>query len=173
MPTPPELELPDLLTDSEDRNERKKLKQTERESFRKITEKWGEGHAARVSALTDELINDSASSGSKEHLIQRLAANSAAVAEIVGRAQLQLAERMERFVDNSKLFLALARSLKEATAVQSSTMRSVQELLSAAATIRSQRVINEEHNSRSWHEDTGGGFASARRNSTDRHSQAN
>jgi hypothetical protein len=130
--------------------------QSQRKALRALSARWGETHSKRVDELARELCTGSPDAGSDERLIHRLAATSTAVSEMLGRAQLQLAERLERFVDNPKALLIVAKSLREVTSTQSSTLRSVQELLSAAATVRAQRRMVDHHAKRTWHEDIGG-----------------
>ena len=169
-PKPPPTERP-----RNDNNARRdKSPETPRQAVAELSERWGERHAARVRELTDELALTDPEALADERLVQRLAANSAAVSEILGRAQLQLAERLERFVDAPKSFLALARSLKEVTTTQNSTMRTVQELLSALSTVRTQRAVTARYTrGESWHEHVGGGFLQARRDPANGHPTAN
>jgi hypothetical protein len=132
-------------------------KQTsQRKALHALSQRWGQKHADRVAELAQELGAGSPDAGADEQLIHRLAATSAAVSEILCRAQLQLAERLERFVDEPKALLIVARSLREVTTTQIATMRSVQELLSAAGTLRAQRRLVDQHARRTWHEDVGG-----------------
>lgn len=135
-------------------------------ALRDLTQRWGQKHAKR----TDEVARDLGSSvAASEHLLHRLAATSTVVSEMLGRAQLQLAERLERFVDDPKALLVVAKSLREVTTTQSSTLRSVQELLSAAATVGAQRKLVDSHAKRTWHEDVGGpSFPHARRDPSTR-----
>jgi hypothetical protein len=147
---------------------------SQRQAIHELSQRWGQKHAARVDELARELSAGSPDAGADEKIVQRLAASSTAVAEVLHRAQLQLAERLERFVDDPKTFLMLAKSLQALTTTQSSTMRSVQELLSAAATVRAQRRLVDSHAKRTWHEDVGGGsFRHARRDPSTRHPASN
>lgn len=99
----------------------------QRAALHALSQRWGEQHAQRVTELSRELGTDSLDAGADERLIHRLAATSTAVSEMLGRAQLQLAERLERFVDDPKALLVVARSLREVTTTQAATMRSIQE----------------------------------------------
>jgi hypothetical protein len=127
-----------------------------RKALQHLSQRWGQKHAERVAELARELAAGSPDAGADERLIHRLAATSTAVSEMLGRAQLQLAERLERFVDDPKALLVVAKSLREVTTTQASTLRSLQELLTAAATVRSQRRLVDSHAKRTWHEDIGG-----------------
>jgi hypothetical protein len=147
---------------------------SQRKAIHELSQRWGQKHAERVDALARELGAGSPDAGADEKIVQRLAASSTAVAEVLHRAQLQLAERLERFFDDPKNFLMLAKSLQALTTTQSSTMRSVQELLSAAATVRAQRKIVDSHAKRPWHEDVGGApLPHARRDLSTRHPASN
>jgi hypothetical protein len=129
----------------------------QRKAIHDLSQRWGQKHAERVDELARELSAGSPGAGADEKVVQRLAASSTAVAEVLHRAQLQLAERLERFVDDPKALLVVAKSLREVTSTQSSTLRSVQELLSAAGTVRAQRRLVDYHAKQTWHEDVGGG----------------
>lgn len=146
----------------------------QRKALHALSQRWGEKHAARVAELGRELGLGTSDIGADGRLVNQLAATSAAVAEMLGRAQLQLAERLERFVDDPKALLIVAKSLREVTTTQTSTLRSVQELLSAAATLRAQRRLVDSHAKRTWHEDVGGGsFPQARRDPSTRSPASN
>jgi hypothetical protein len=148
--------------------------QSQRKAMQALSARWGEEHLKRIDELAKELSTGTPDAGADERLIHRLAATSTAVSEMLGRAQLQLAERLERFVDDPKALLIVAKSLREVTTTQSSTLRSVEELLAAAATVRAQRRLVDSHAKRSWHEDVGGGsLPHTRRDPSTRHPASN
>jgi len=149
-------ELPELLGGKPARKAADSQKQEIQRAMHKLSERWGEKHALRVEALAKQLATSDPDVRADEQLIHRLAATSTAVSEMLGRAQLQLAERLEHFVDEPKALLIVARSLREVTTTQTATMRSIQELLSAAGTLRAQRRLVHQHARRTWHEDVGG-----------------
>ena len=151
--TPEDLEL-DLIVSTKKEADAKQ--RAHRQALQALSSRWGDRHRKRVDALTKELGSDSPDAGADEQAIYRLAATCAAVCEQLGRAQLQLGERIERLVDEHKALLVVAKAMREVTSVQRSTLRSVQELLSAAATVRAQRKLVDSHAKRTWHEDVGG-----------------
>jgi hypothetical protein len=140
----------------EESGHRRPNERSQRDAIRKLSARWGTAHKKRVEELVQELLATAPDAQTDEILVFRLAASGTAVAEKVSRAQLQLAERLECLVDQPKLFLALAKSLQMLTVTQNATTRSVQELLSAAATVRAQRRLVDHHAKRTWHADIGG-----------------
>lgn len=165
---------PELIVPSKRAQEAEQRAQ--QKTLRGLSARWGKEHAQRVDVLTKELLSVSTDAPADETMLLRTAATTSAVSEILGRAQLQLATRVEQLLDQPKLLVAVARSLKEVTAVQAASTRSFQELLEAAATMRAQRSIARAHakKEKTWHEQVGGAaFDSSRRDSAGRHPAAN
>jgi hypothetical protein len=155
-------------------HEDKSAAKAQRQALRELSRRWGKEHRDRVDALTRELLAAAPDAPSDEVMLLRTAATTSAVSEVLSRAQLQLASRLEQFVDNPKLLLTLARALREVTAIQSASAKSFQQLLEAAGTMRAQRAIVRTHKKNEvWHAQVGGALDSSRRDSSGRHPSSN
>jgi hypothetical protein len=110
-------------------------------AMEKLEHAWRVHHADLVDKLHDELRKDSPGAKADEKLVLRLAAHDAAIGELLGDLQLQLARRIEAFIDQPKTAVVIARALHEVTGCRNAAARRAQELLLAAGTIRAQRRI--------------------------------
>lgn len=127
-----------------------------RAELRRTGDRWGVEHAARVAALTEDLVDGIQDATPPEQTLLKLAAGTTAVAESLQRSQLQLAERLERLVDAPQLLVAVAKGMAETTRIHGATTRNASELLQAAGTLRAQRRLVDQRERKSWHADVRG-----------------
>lgn len=108
-----------------------------------LSARWEKEHAKRAAEVEAELVKQRSKPSAEERLLLRLAAHDIALADALGRAETQLAERTLALVDNVKVALSLARTLKEVTACRTEASRRIEQLLQTAGVIRGQQRLAE------------------------------
>lgn len=98
-------------------------------------------NAARVAEVERTLLLDDPDANADQCLLNQAVAHDAVLAERLGHVQLMLAERLVALVENPRAASTLARVLREVTSTRAATTRRVQELLLAAAALRSHRRL--------------------------------
>ncbi len=102
---------------------------------------WRKAHEKRSTEIEAELMKQHTKADADEHLLLRLVAHDAALAEKLGQAEAQLAERVLAMVDNAVVSQALARTLGQVVAARDGTCRRIQDLLQTAGILRGQRKL--------------------------------
>lgn len=106
-----------------------------------LSASWKKAHEARSAEIQSELMKQHADAGADERLLLGLASHDVALAETLGRAETQLAERLLLLIDNVKLGLALAKTLKQVVACRDGATGRAQDLLQTAGVIRGQQKL--------------------------------
>lgn len=109
----------------------------------RLNDEWLKTHGKRVKAIEADLLKDSPRSTAVETMLLRLIAHDVALAELLGRSELLIAQRTLAFVDNVKNCLALAKALKQVATCREVTTRRMQELMQAFGVVRGQRRLRE------------------------------
>ncbi|GMV15904.1 MAG: hypothetical protein AMXMBFR56_41280 [Polyangiaceae bacterium] len=99
-------------------------------------------NAARIAKVERTLLLDDPDADADQCLLHQAVAHDAVLAERLGHVQLLLAERLVALVENPRAASTLARVLRELTSTRAATTRRVQELLLAAAALRSHRRLS-------------------------------
>lgn len=108
-----------------------------------LSTEWQAQHKKRSAQIEDELRKQHPSAGADECVLVQLTAHDLALAEVLAETQTQLAHRIHAMIDNPKVALALAKSLREVTSCRNSATRRVEELLATAGVLRGQRKLAE------------------------------
>ena len=133
---------PDI--DLEEEGANKEQQKTEAETTKHIaalSAHWQTEHAGRTRQIEKQLLKERGQATADERLLVALAAHDCALAELLGQSELQLAKRLRALVDNVKVGVQLARTLKEVSTCRESATRRLQSLLQAAAVLRGQRRL--------------------------------
>jgi len=108
-----------------------------------LSTEWQAQHKKRSARIERELRKQHPNAGADECMLVQLTAHDVALAEVLGETQTQLAHRIHAMIDNPKVALALAKSLREVTSCRNSATRRVEELLATAGVLRGQRKLAE------------------------------
>ena len=106
-----------------------------------LSARWQGEHAGRTRQIEKQLLKERGQTNADERLLVALAAHDCALAELLGRTELQLAKRLLALLDNVKLGVQLARTLKEVSMCRESATRRLQSLLQTANVLRGQRRL--------------------------------
>jgi hypothetical protein len=108
-----------------------------------LSASWRKAHEARAGEIEAALMKQRPEAEEDERLLLGLAAHDTALAQKLGEAEVQLAERLLALVDNVNLGLAIAKTLRQVVAVRDGAARRTQDLLQTAAVLRGQRKLAE------------------------------
>ncbi len=117
---------------------------TETEGIRYVaalSAQWQKTHEKRAKVIRAELEKEHSQTTADERLIMDLVSNDAAICELLGQVELQLARRLLTLIDNVTLGLKLTKSLQTVGACREGAGRRVHTLLQAAAVLRGQRRV--------------------------------
>ena len=103
----------------------------------------------RKKSIKNELMKQYPDADAAERLVLRLVSHDVALAETLGRTEVELAHRALALVDNVAIGLALAKTLRQLSAVRGAATQRVQDLLQAARVLRGQRKLAEKPTLRS------------------------
>jgi hypothetical protein len=106
-----------------------------------LNNRWRIEHRKRARVIEKQLTSDHPGASAADKLLLALAGHDAAIAEVLGDAQLLLAKRVVTSVDHPSTTLALARALSETTSVRSAAAQRLEALLQAVTTMRAQRDL--------------------------------
>ena len=115
-----------------------------REHTARLSRVWQRQHALRKNSIKSELIEQYPDADAAERLVLGLVSHDVALAETLGRTEVQLAHRALVLVDNVAVGLAIARTLRQLSAVREAATHRVQDLLQAARVLRGQRNLSEK-----------------------------
>lgn len=104
---------------------------------------WRGAHRKRTRAIERQLMSALPNATAVDKVLVKLAAHDAAVAELVGDAQVLLASRVVALVDNPKSVATLTRALSESTSCRNAAARRVEALMQTVTTMRTQRAFVE------------------------------
>lgn len=110
----------------------------------KLTASWEKSHEARTNEIRAELMKQHPDAQATEVLLHGLVAHDIGLAETLGRAENQPAQRLAGLPDRPAIALALARTLRQVVAARDGATRRVQVLLETAGVIRGQRKLSEK-----------------------------
>ncbi len=98
-------------------------------------------HGRRTKSIEAELLEASPRASTEEKMLLRLLAHDTAIAELLGKSELLITERVLLFVDDVKNCVALARALKQVTMCREVTTRRIQVLSQTVGVMRGQRRL--------------------------------
>lgn len=106
-----------------------------------LSRRWQKEHDRHARKRERALVKDAVGARADERIVLSAAAKDFTLADSLWRSQVQLASRIEAFVDKPKLALELARALREVTACRGATTARAEQLVLAASTMRAQRKL--------------------------------
>lgn len=112
-----------------------------REHTAHLSHAWQRQHSLRKKSIKDELLKQYPDADAAERLVLGLVSHDVALAETLGRTEVQLAHRALALVDNVAIGMAIAKTLRQLSAVREATTQRVQDLLQAARVLRGQRKL--------------------------------
>lgn len=109
----------------------------------RLCAKWQRAHIKRTKQIEELLLKERPKAAADERLVLGLVAHDVALAEILGRTEVQIAERVLALVNDVKVAVALAKTLREVTACRTAASGRVEQLLQTAGVLRGQRQLAE------------------------------
>jgi len=106
-----------------------------------LSAQWQKTHEERANSIRTELSREHSQTTADERLIIDLVSNDAAIAELLGQVELQLAKRLLNLIDNVPLGTKLTKSLQSVGLCREGATRRVQSLLQTNAVLRGQRQL--------------------------------
>jgi hypothetical protein len=105
-----------------------------------LNQAWRAQHLKRRQAIEKQLLTARTDVTAVDRVLVSLAAHDAALAELLGDAQVLVASRVLALVNNPKQMLALARGLRETTSCRTAATTRVEQLLLTVARLPAKRV---------------------------------
>ena len=109
----------------------------------KMSEGWQKTHDSRTKEYESELLKEHSHASADEKLLLHLIAGDAAIAELFGKSELQVAQRLLVKVDDVRTALALSKVLRQVVACREVAARRIQELTQAVGVVRGQRRLSQ------------------------------
>lgn len=106
-----------------------------------LSKKWRREHERATRRQVKALIADAPNPSANERVALTAAAKDLVLGETLWRSQVELASRINVLLDNPKLVLLLAKTLREVTACRNSATSRAEQLLLAVGTLRAQRRL--------------------------------
>ena len=109
----------------------------------RLSAHWQREHRKRARKFERELRKDSPQASSAERLLLGIAAHDLALSDLLGRSEVELAQRTFALINDVALSLTLARSLRQVVACREAATRRVQDVLQCVGVLRGQRKLEE------------------------------
>jgi len=120
--------------------------QAERETdehISKLNEHWRKDHDKRIKAIESELLRSRGAIGADERLVLNLASHDVSLSQILGEAEVLLAQRVAALIDKLQTASALAKTLLTVSKCRAAAETRALEALQVAGVLRGQRRITQ------------------------------